>query len=249
MTDLLDATADLLLGATCPGCGAPGRRLCSDCTRELLAGDIRPRRRDVLPDLAVWSAGDYGGLPQRLINAAKERRRWDVVDVLGQRLAAAVAGLLAAVSYRGPISLVPIPSSRAAIRRRGFDFGARLAVAAQTRLTWAGVDTRTCALLEQRRPVADQSGLAWAERLANLDHAYDVRLWRRSPTPPRPCVVVDDVVTTGASLGEAQRVLQAAGADLLGAATVAATLDRPCAHSVTQGSVSQHRCNAPIPVA
>ncbi|MDR1448781.1 MAG: ComF family protein [Propionibacteriaceae bacterium] len=226
MVDLLDAAADILLGAACPGCGQPGRRLCPGCAAALNQGAVRRRRRRPLEGLALWSAGDYAGLPQRLLHALKEERRWDVVDVLGGRLAAAVAGLLAESAWPGPIALVPVPSSAAAVRRRGLDVGRRLASAAQQRLLAAGVDARLCAVLRQRRRVADQAGLGWAERQANLDQACGLRPGWAAPGPERPGVVVDDVVTTGASLAEAWRALAAAGGCLLGAATMAATADR-----------------------
>jgi predicted amidophosphoribosyltransferase len=226
VTELLDAAADLFLGATCPGCGRPGRRLCQGCAEALGRDVVRSHRRATLTGLPLWAAGDYIGLPQRLIQAAKGERRWDIVDTLGSRLARAVAGVLGEVGWRGPIVLVPVPSSRAAVRSRGFDVGLRLAVAAQARLVGVGVDTRTCALLVHGRAVVDQAGLGWAERQANLDHAHRLRSRRSPPGPTRPGILVDDVVTTGASLAEAWRALAVAGGHILGAATVAATTDR-----------------------
>jgi predicted amidophosphoribosyltransferase len=77
--------------------------------------------------------------------------------------------------------------------------------------------------LAVRRSVRDQAGLDRAARSANL--AGSVRL-RRSAVGRlrgRAVVLVDDVVTTGATLAEAARVLRASGLDVVGAAVVAAT--------------------------
>nr|WP_232531228.1 phosphoribosyltransferase family protein [Microlunatus antarcticus] len=157
--------------------------------------------------------------------------------VLGERLALAVLALLAEAGVPdaagGRVLLVPVPSARRAVRERGFDAGLALARAAARRLPQASAT----ALLRPTRRVADQSGLGAHERLANLAGAF--RLARGHPwsaahptrsatrsTPPAVVVVVDDVVTSGASLTEAARALRVAGQPVLGAATVAATQRR-----------------------
>jgi predicted amidophosphoribosyltransferase len=226
MTTLIDAAADLFLGACCPGCGDPGLKLCDACRADLMSALAEPHAKAALAGLPHWAAGPYDGLTSRLITAAKDRHRWDVIDVLGDRLALAVAGLLDEAGWSGTCWLVPVPSDRRAVRRRGLDFGAKLAVAAGHRLEAAGLDHRIAHLLRPRRRVADQSGLGYAGRLANLRGAYEAL----PPRPPQPlwapAVLVDDVATTGASLAEGVRALRAAGLEVLGAATVAATRDR-----------------------
>jgi predicted amidophosphoribosyltransferase len=69
------------------------------------------------------------------------------------------------------------------------------------------------------RSPQDSAGLGIAERAANLAHA----MVARSPAVRAGAVVVDDIVTTGATLGEASRALAAAGWPVIGAAVVAAT--------------------------
>jgi predicted amidophosphoribosyltransferase len=113
------------------------------------------------------------------------------------------------------------------VRARGFDAGLALARAAARRLPGA----RAGPLLTSTRRVVDQSGLGAAERQANLAGAFRLRTPRPwSGDPVRPLgtrvVVVDDVVTSGASLTEAVRALQESGVPVLGAATVAATVRR-----------------------
>ncbi|MBT2386103.1 ComF family protein, partial [Streptomyces sp. ISL-11] len=109
---------------------------------------------------------------------------------------------------------------------RGHDPGRRVALAAAGALRGTGTPARVVAVLRQRRAIADQSGLGARERRANVAGALGVagRAERRERllTMEGPVVLVDDLMTTGASLAEAARALRGAGARVLGAAVVAA---------------------------
>jgi predicted amidophosphoribosyltransferase len=162
---------------------------------------------------------------RNLISAHKERQAWLLSSDLGRRLARAVAALLRDVGA-GPVYLVPIPSSAAAVRSRGRDATAALAVAAARRLaTQRSESVRMVRLLRPVRRLADQSDLTASQRQANLAGAYAVRRPAR-PRFPGTLVVVDDLVTTGSSLAEATRALTAAGLDVAGAAVLASTVRR-----------------------
>jgi len=223
------AAGDLLLGSSCHGCGRPAWTLCAGCRAELAALRARPARPEPCPAgfPPTWTAGPYGPLARGLVSAHKDRAALALTPVLGTGLALAVLALLDDARARGVpdlgrVVLVPVPSARRAVRERGFDAGLALARAAARRLP----HTRAAPLLVGARRVADQSGLGSAERHANLAGALRVtaRSWR--PLPAGPVVVVDDVVTSGASLTEATRALEAAGVAVLGAATFAATQRR-----------------------
>ena len=82
-----------------------------------------------------------------------------------------------------------------------------------------GVAVECVRTLAQVRRIADQSGLSAAERMRNLAGA----LVAGPVVRERRVVLVDDVITTGASLVEAARAVEAAGGIVLAAATVAAT--------------------------
>lgn len=206
LLDLLD----LLLPSACASCDRSGPVLCDACSADLTAA---PLERDV-GGLRVVAAGPYAGSARPALLAHKERGRLRLARPLGGALAAAVTAL----DLPGPLLLVPVPSSRAAVRARGHDHGLRLAEAAARSLTACGVPARAAPVLRQVRATADQAGLDAAARAANLAGALVCR--RR---PAGPVVVVDDVVTTGATLAEAARALRAAGTDLAGGAVVAAT--------------------------
>jgi predicted amidophosphoribosyltransferase len=119
--------------------------------------------------------------------------------------------------------LVPVPSARRATAARKHDPGRRMAAWAARELRRAGVAARMVAVLRQRRPVADQAGLSAAERLANLTGALGAVAGSGRLLAAGPVVVVDDLMTTGASVAEAARAIGAAGGRVLGAAVVAAS--------------------------
>ena len=124
---------------------------------------------------------------------------------------------------RDPVLLVPVPSGRAARRRRGDD--PLQALARRVADGYPAHGMTLAPVLRVRRRVQDQSGLAAAERAGNLSGAMGVRPGRAGRLDGACCVVVDDVVT-GATLLEAARALRAAGALEVVAATVCATRRR-----------------------
>ncbi|WP_078896890.1 ComF family protein [Streptomyces sp. NRRL S-495] len=200
--------------------------MCPEC-RHLLA-TTPPAPVEALP--RAHAAAPYDGPVRRLLLAHKERGALGLAGPLGDALARAVRSALGPAPEPFPLLLVPVPSARAAVRARGHDPTLRLARAAAGALRREGLDARALPLLRHARPVADQAGLSAAERHRNLRGALTVRPPGRFHRPGRPGpagyrpVLVDDLVTTGASLVEATRALSAAGLPPAAAATVAAAV-------------------------
>lgn len=107
-----------------------------------------------------------------------------------------------------PVLLVPVPSARRAVRARGHDPARRIALAAAGELRRAGMPARVVAVLRQRRGVADQSGLNSRQRLDNLAGALTVVPGGGRLLAEGLVVLVDDLMTTGASLAEAARAVR-----------------------------------------
>jgi predicted amidophosphoribosyltransferase len=211
--DLIVPAADLLLGARCAGCGGPALVLCRPCGLRM-----RPVPATVRADVPAVAAGVNAGVLQRVVVAWKEEGVTRLTDVLSHHLAAAV---VPHVHGPLPLALVPVPTSRRSRRRRGSDLVDELARAAARLLCEIGIDTAVVQALDYARATEDQAGLGARARHANLAGALVAR--PRSGPSPRQIVVVDDILTTGATAVEAVRALSAAGRRPAGVAVIAAT--------------------------
>ncbi|HEY8913318.1 ComF family protein [Lacisediminihabitans sp.] len=206
---LLDAALDawsVLLPVSCAGCGADDRGLCLGCRAAL---EPLPRGIRLADGTTVTSALRYDGLVRRAILAFKEQGRTDVARALARPLAAAITA-----AVHGPVELVAVPSSRGSYRRRGFD-----PVAVLVRRTGLGPPARVLAPSAAR---TEQKSLGREDRARNLPGSMRATM----PLSGRRFVLIDDVLTTGATITEAARALRAAGAEVVSAATLADTPKR-----------------------
>ena len=142
--------------------------------------------------------------------AHKEHGARTLTRPLGAALALAVAAAAARAGCPGPV-LVPAPSRAAAVRERGDDPTLRLARAAARCLRRGGVEAAVAPVLRMSRRTRDQAGLGVGARAENLAGAVRVPRRLADRVAGRPVVVVDDVVTTGATLAESARALRCRG--------------------------------------
>jgi predicted amidophosphoribosyltransferase len=228
----LGDVADLVLPTDCAGCAASGARLragvCADCARRLWALAPAPARPTPAPAGLphTVAVGAYDGVLRAALLAYKERGRHALAAPLGALLAEAAAG---ATGPDRPLVLLPVPSAAAAARQRGGDHLARLARHAGRRLRGAGWRVAVARPL-RALPRADSAGLGSAQRAAAAAQAFRVRGRRaahlRRVSAGARVVVLDDIVTTGATLAAVSAALTGVGIEVTAAAVLAATRRR-----------------------
>ena len=213
---------DLILPLECGGCGAPSTRWCAACAVELTVPADKPHvvNPRVDPLVPVFALGRYAGPRRQAILAMKERGRGDLVAPLARALAVGVHRLLVWGMVETPLTIVPAPTRRSAARRRGGDPVTRMARLAQMSLA-ALPDCREITAVQALRMKAlarDSVGPGTAARERNIAG----RVVLRGARPVTEVVLVDDVVTTGATARESVRILQAAGVRVAAVLVIAA---------------------------
>ena len=211
----LAEVGELFLPRHCAGCGAPGSVLCRTCRTELAA---LPRRVSPqhLPHVPVFALGPYGGAHRGVVLAMKERRNLAVRKHVGAVLDAALTFLEVRGEIQPGARLVPAPTRAASARERGGD-----PVSVICKRTGRSVAD----VLELAESTIDQSELDAAHRRANLVGAVRMRRgWEALQAGPGagPVIVVEDVVTTGATLQTSVEVLLAHGFDVVSCVAVCA---------------------------
>ncbi|MBS4729054.1 ComF family protein [Mycobacterium sp. SM1] len=209
---------DLILPVECGGCGALGTRWCDACAQQLEVGPDQPYLVSprIDPQVPVFALGRYAGARRQAIVAMKDHGRADLIAPLARALALGVHRLLSWGLLETPLTLVPAPTRRWAARRRGGDPVSRVAAAAVA----GHPQIRVVQGLRMRAWARDSVGLSGAERERNIVG----RVVLRTPQLPEngEVLLVDDVVTTGATARESVRILRSAGMQVAGVLTLAA---------------------------
>lgn len=231
------AALDLLYPAICPACGgslAAGRRdpLCGACWTGILrlappwcstcgvpvvtfdrstppAGPCPTCRAEPPPFDYARAAAHYSGPLRDALPALKFHGKRALARPLAELLIEQCAGALPA----GIDAVIPVPLAPARERARGFNQAALIAEPVARAL---GIPLRP-RWLARARATLPQSDLGAAERRANVRNAFQAA----PAVAGRHVMVVDDVLTTGATAGECARALRVAGAQRIGVLTVA----------------------------
>jgi len=196
--------------------------VCGDLLVPALSGDNRVCpgcAQDEPPYRRALAFGSYQGVLRELIHLLKYHRVRAVAALLGRWLSEIVAAQLAPEDLHSMV-VVPVPLHPAKQRQRGFNQAELLAQAIVKRLRSEGV--REARILRRRRPTMSQTGLTREQRGLNVRGAFAAESARR--VAGRNVLLVDDVLTTGATIFECSRVLLRAGATGIWVATVARVL-------------------------
>jgi predicted amidophosphoribosyltransferase len=193
---LLQAASALLAPPFCAACGRTCRAeavLCTRCSRALggatpiLAGGPQGIDR-------VWSSAPHDGVARSLVGALKFRRLLPVAEVMADRIHWLAPGHLLGGA------VVAVPAAPPRLRSRGFDPAGELAAALASRL---GSEPIPCLA---RRGLGHQVGRRRAERISRPPQIEAIA------EAPRSVLLIDDVLTTGATLTSCAMALREAGA-------------------------------------
>jgi predicted amidophosphoribosyltransferase len=196
--NLLDGIFD----TRCVGCGGWGTVACDRCVHQWTA---EPRRTATARGVPLVALGNYRGGLRSVILAAKHRGAHAIIRRFGAPLRAAIRPFDDAL-------VIPMPSSRSGFRARGY--GLSVVMARST-----GLPIADCLVLDD---AGSQRGRHRDERRVRAMHLAA----RRPPVGTR-VVIVDDVVTTGASVDAAIAACQGAGLRVVGVVVVASARYSP----------------------
>lgn len=213
---------DLTLGRRCLACDEPGAAWCEGCLHQAFDPHVvrTPAGR------TIHASSRYEAGVRSAVLAFKEGGQLSLRRPLGRLLAGSVAALLD--DRPGSAVVAPVPSRRSAVRDRGHHHA--LGLARQVSRS-CPQSLRVEAVLQWTRQVTDQGRLGAQQRVGNVRGAMSAR---RPGLAGGQVVLVDDILTTGATLDEAHRALETAGWGVIGSAVVASVSLRAGVAGVTR---------------
>ena len=232
------AAAELLALAVpvdCVCCGAEDLALCVACERQVRLLTRHPFRAEeqapalmnvdgglILP---VVAAGVYREELAQAVLSFKSHGQHQLTTVLARGLG---RGIAAAVAGVDGVCLVPVPSSTAGYVKRGFSPVHLLLAELRRGTTFPGASVVDVVRKSRRRAALErlpggQKGLGRGARASRVRGSMKVPERQVARVSGRRCIIVDDVLTTGATLAEAARALHLSGAVVVGAVVLAAT--------------------------
>lgn len=210
--NLLALCLRTLFPDTCAGCGTVGDFLCFSCLRTLTPA-LQP-----MPSY-VYSLFSYKDTRVRmLIRLFKYRRARRVASIFAHSLAACVAEYMSEEYLCSRVILVPIPLSVRSFKKRGYNQAEDLARGIIEKLP-KGMAVIETSLIQKKNDTKPQAQVtAREDRLRNVQGCFAIQKLIQSTDP---IILIDDVLTTGATLNEAKLLLESAGYKNIYALTVA----------------------------
>jgi len=212
--DVHQGLRSLIFPQICIMCGMHPGEICSACEKAW-SGPPSFTRFNVVPSVSI--AMYESGVSSVILKAKEERNKCAQMII--------AMALLRAISFLKPkefeeFVIVPIPSTPHAIRRRGESFLQPILDLVIQQAAHVGEKWYWRELLVHSKKVRDQAGLTSQQRQVNLEGVFRVR---EGASEQRPIIVVDDVVTTGATLRNAISALNERKMTVLGVATACAS--------------------------
>ena len=205
----LHALSELIFPSRCLGCRQLGIGICSQCRASWHPHIYRTSISAEGFSFPVYSAVAYSPVAQKVLLGAKESALHDADRLIHQAFSHSLSYFYSEV---GIADLVPIPSRKANTRKRGRDF-----ILEETNALARSPHVQVRAILSHLRKVKDQTTLNSQSRERNLSQS--MRCANREDSSNIPVILIDDLVTSGATLREAGRALHRGGYTVIGAVT------------------------------
>ncbi len=190
-----DWLTDLVFPPVCGNCGRVDARFCAACRAELARHPLEIAHRSMMPLDVLFSTGEHKGVLASAVQAFKYEDAKDLCDILAERLVQA----LGAQDWKFD-TVLPVPLYADRLLERGYNQSALLAKRLAQTLE-VKVET---AWLRRIRNTGQQARLAGSERLQNVAGAFEAD----PAVKDLSILLVDDVVTTGATLRECAAALR-----------------------------------------
>ena len=212
----MGSLSQLLFPVLCLICEQPGETLCRLCELKF----TRVKRNCYLGEITIWPGAIYGDELASIIVAAKDKNSSASRNFLVQLLVEAFMRATVDLTRDSRVTLIPIPSSSSANRRRGFRHAHLLSNLLAEKVQGRFSESlKVTGALRVNRRIADQSALNKLQRIQNIRGAYSVipKLGRRLLAGSADAIfLVDDLLTSGSTAQEGVRALKMAGTTLQG---------------------------------
>ena len=200
MFKTLKPLLQLIYPPNCLICLATGSTFCPSCTNNWQQ-DVKVGQVVKIP---LYFTNFYNPDSAKIILAAKENGNQIARGLLANSITKSIRKAVTDLNLSGEIALVSIPSSPAAIRKRGRNHIQELAIEIIKRSSFHGISLINLPILKISKKIKDQSNLNKEQRLLNLSGAY---LALSSESSFNNLIIIDDLITTGASIQEGIRAL------------------------------------------
>ncbi len=203
MLKSIHSLKELIYPSICLCCGKTGVKICHNCSKYWLAN---PNKSKVESN-CLFFVTTYDETTSPIILAAKESGNREAIKLIARSIASSISFAILNLGIAQPINLVTIPSQLSAIRRRGRDHIKDLVQEVITQLHNQNIDANYLPILKPIKKIKDQSDLNGLQRKENMSQAFIVK---SSPISQSAVILIDDLVTTGASIHEGVRALSEA---------------------------------------